>query len=78
MPLFKHLLYQKERTKIIPQGTAVKENMLKWFLLWQAQKHCACSQYIEDYDSMYLQHKGKAYFSCTVYIKCTSDPPDLQ
>lgn len=32
--LFKFFPYQKNRTKTILTGAVVKENMLKWFLLW--------------------------------------------
>lgn len=78
MSLLKYFLHQKERAKIVPKGIVVKEKVFKWFLLWQAQNLCACTCYIQDYDPVYLQHKGKAYFSCTVYTKCTSESPDLQ
>lgn len=78
MSLSKYFLYQKERAEIVPKGTFVKEKVFKWFLLWQAQNLCACSQYIQDYDSACLQHKGKAHFSCAVYTKYISKPPYLQ
>lgn len=32
--LFKFFPYQKNRKNIILTGAVVKENMLKWFLLW--------------------------------------------
>lgn len=66
--LLKRFLYQKEGAKIVPKGTVFKEKVFKWFLLWQAQNPCACSQYIQEYDSACLQHKGKAHFSCTVNL----------
>lgn len=68
MSLLKYFLYQKERAEIVPKGTVVKEKVFKWFLLWQAQNLCACSQYIQEHDSACLQHKGKAHFSCTVNL----------
>lgn len=78
LSFLKYFLYQKERAEIVPKGTAVKEKVFKWFLLWQAQNLCAWPQYIQDYDWAYSQHKGKVHFSCTVYTKCTSEPPHLQ
>lgn len=46
--LLKYFLYQKERAKIVPKGIVAKEKVLKRFLFRQAQKLCACSQYIQD------------------------------